>query len=364
LFIFETFISLLIITILSFSVVTSIIWIHKLAFVDVLVVNILYISTLSYLILQVISKLIASACYYLKLTKIFHIINISVLIIIFSIFLKEARQLVTNLSSDLLNKTESTRGILVWLQKFHAEYGFLKTTSLYLFITTLLISVIIILPDRSYMFHNKHLLTINKVKSINLLKTYMLSFVRNINTVHTISFVYLASFILMIFQLDEYILYPIVFLSFNSIYSYIQSQNIRVIMYNLSYQAWRDYLYLIGSQMIAHFIVTLPLLFLGILSIQNHINLIAPYGFLILGTLILTMTGILFPPYNDNPFSVVTSMVVVIIPILVIGISLSFLNLGLIKNVAIMIFFYFVVVQFSIQGLHNLKRSERYEDLG
>src|SRR5699024_11290492 len=85
------------------------------------------------------------------------------------------------------------------------------------------------------------------------------------------------------------------------------------------------------------------------------------YVVITFSVLIFVLAGILFPPYHDNPFSVITSIAVVTIPILVIGISLTFLNLNLWLNISIVIFFYIVIVLFSIQGLINMKRGFRHE---
>lgn len=74
------------------------------------------------------------------------------------------------------------------------------------------------------------------------------------------------------------------------------------------------------------------------------------------------LAGILFPPYNDNPFSIITSIVVITAPILIISVSLTFLNLSTFLNVLLIVFFYIVIIIFSIQGLINLKRSFMHEN--
>lgn len=152
-------------------------------------------------------------------------------------------------------------------------------------------------------------------------------------------------------------------MAFNSIYSFTQSETLRVLMYKLHYNALKDYLYLISSQLIVIYTISIPLLILGLIVNQSYIHVLIPYLVMTFGTLIFVMAGILFPPYHDNPFSVVTSVAVVTIPILVISISLTFLHLSVWWNIAILIFFYFVIIQFSIQGLTNLKRRFRNENV-
>lgn len=130
-------------------------------------------------------------------------------------------------------------------------------------------------------------------------------------------------------------------------------------LYN--YNAWKDYFHLTSSQLLISYLSTLPLFIIGLLIVPIYYHIIIPYVILTCGVLVFIMAGILFPPYDDNLFSIVTSIVVITIPILIIGISLSFLNLGSLPNIIILILFYLIVVHFSVQGLSNLKRGSRNE---
>lgn len=361
-FIYETLISCIVIFLLSFSVVLSMVLIHKLAFIDILIVNLFYVSTFTYLVLQVISKIVSFLCSLLKIQKLFHIINLSILVLFFAVFLRKSEILVKNLANDLILNTNNTKDILLFFQQFHENSGFMLTTFLYLMLITLLISLVIVIPDQSYMSNSKQFLVF-ELKSPTTMKAYMLSIFRHMNTLNNVVLIYLAALILIIFNLSEYILYVIVLQSFNAIYGFIYSQNVRQIMYKLRYVAWKDYLYLVASQIIMIYIISIPLFFSGLLVIQSSLHLIIPYIVVTFSILMFILAGILFPPYNDNPFSVVTSILVVMIPILVIGICLTFLNLSLRLNIMILLFFYLVIVSFSIQGLINLKRSYRNEKI-
>lgn len=359
-FLYETFISFMVIFLLSFSVVLSMVLIHKFAFIDILIVNLIYASTFTYLLLQVISKVTSYICYFLRIPKLFHIINLSILVIIFAIFFNEAQGLVMKLANDFIQGTNEAKSFLLLFQHVHQEYGFLITTLMYLALVLLLIGIIITIPDQSYMSNTKHIL-IARSKSIRLLKAYVLSTLRNMNTLNTVALVYLAAIILMIFHLSDFILYTTTILAINGIYSFIHSQNLRQMMYRFNYVAWKDYFYLVASQIIVVYLVTLPILLPSIIFIHSFVHLFFPYLIVTLGVLIFILAGILFPPYHDNPFSVVTSITVVTAPVLIIGLSLAFLNLGVLINILLMIFFYIVIILFSIQGLINLKGSFRNE---
>lgn len=193
------------------------------------------------------------------------------------------------------------------------------------------------------------------------MKAYVLSSLRNMNTLSTVALVYLAAITLFIFQLNNFILYAISILAFNSIYTFILSQNLRLIMYRFSYVVWEDYFYMVGSQITIILLASLPILLPGIIIVDSVVHLIYPYVIVVLGVPIFVLAGILFPPYNDNPFSVVTSIIVVTLPIFIISIALSFLNLGLLLNSLLILFFYIVIILFSVQGLINIKRGLKNE---
>jgi|SRR5579875_2062811 len=360
-FIYETFICFTFIFIISFSVVLSIILIHKLSFFDTLIVNLIYISTITYLVLQVISKIIAYICSCFKISKLFHFINLLILVLIFTRVFRESKELITKLSNDFIEKTNRTKSFLLLFQQVHHQYGFLITTLIYLIIALFLIGIIIFTPDRSYMENTKHILIV-KSKRVSLMKAYVLSSLRNVKTLNSVALVYFAVIILIIFHLSNFILYTMIILALNSIYSFIYSQNLRQITYRFNYVAWKDYLYLVASQLFIVYIVSLPIYFLGLFIIDSNINILFPYLIVTLGVLMFVLAGILFPPYNDNPFSIITSIVVITAPILIISVSLTFLNLSTFLNVLLIVFFYIVIIIFSIQGLINLKRSFMHEN--
>src|SRR5699024_7958250 len=159
-------------------------------------------------------------------------------------------------------------------------------------------------------------------------------------TLNTIALVYLAACILIVFNLSDYILYTTIIISFNSIYSFISSQNLRKVLYRFNYVACKDYLYLIVSQLLIIYFVSIPLFLPGLIIIQSIVHIFIPYVVITFSVLIFVLAGILFPPYHDNPFSVITSIAVVTIQFLVIGFSFTFLNLNLFLNISIEIFFF------------------------
>ncbi|WP_025027082.1 hypothetical protein [Caldalkalibacillus mannanilyticus] len=360
LFIYETMMSLLVIVMVSFSIFSSIIFLTQFEYLDLLIVNIFFVSTSIYLVLQLSSKLVSFICNLVNIPKLFHVINLSILFIIFTYFFREAQDLVTQLSQDYLGSTQKTESILLLWQKTLVEYGFLLTSLIYVGVTVVLIGLIIVIPDNTYMNSSKYVKSFHLTTN-HLFLSYIYSSVRNINTVNTIVLTYLITIILLLFNFNDYLLYPIIFLSMNGLYSYIQSSSLRYVMYKLDYKVLRDYTYLFLSQWLIIVAVSIPILVVSVFVVGSVYHLFIPYLIVTSGVLLLILVGILFPPYNDNPFSVFTSFLFLLISVLTIGLTLVFLNLGQLLTVFIMIVFYSIVILFSIQGLINLQRSYKNE---
>lgn len=366
-FLYETIICYMVLMLLSFSVVLSVFLLNGFEYMAVMIVNIFYASTLTYLIIQVVSKIISLILTKLKLDKVFHIVNISILVLIFTLFFREAQGLISDLSVDFVNGTNHSESLLLVLQNFHIEFGFLLTTLLYLLASSIIVIFIIVIPDDSYMVNSKYILLFSLKnedgkQNINMFNSIIRSSTRDSNTINTIVLVYLSSFVLLSFDQSNYFLYTIVFLAFNSIYGFVQSNNLRKLEYQIHYSPVRDYASLVASQLILIYAVSTPLVITGLIIGTERLHLILPYVIATLGVFIFVMAGILFPPYNDNPFSVITSILVITVPVLLSAVVVSLMNVGIIGNLILILIFYFFVVYFSIQGLVNLKKGVRYEN--
>gem|GEM_PF-2609495 len=364
-FLYETLICIIILVFLSFAVVTSMFLITGLEYVDVMLVNILYGSTLTYMGVQLLSKSISYMLTKIRLIKIFHIVNVSVLVMIFVLFLKEAQQLITSLSVDFINGTRHSESLLLFLQDFHNDYGFGFTSLFYVLVTGVLLALIILIPDESYMAHSRYILLFPSRKadnSENMFSSILKSYTRDSNIVNTIVLVYLSSFVLLYSGQYNYIIYPIILLVFNAIYSFVQSDNLRKLSYQVQYNPLKDYIALITSQIYLVYGTSLPLFITAVVIGAGQWHLILPYVIATLGIFLFVMAGILFPPYEDNPFSIITSILVITVPILLSAVALSFLNMGTLVNASMIVIFYILVIFFSVQGLINLRKGVRYEN--
>src|SRR5690625_840736 len=103
---------------------------------------------------------------------------------------------------------------------------------------------------------NTKYIKVLEFNNLSMLKSYILSNIRHMNTLNTIALVYLAACILIVFNLSDYILYTTIIISFNSIYSFISSQNLRKVLYRFNYVAWKVYLFLLLSQIFIYLILS------------------------------------------------------------------------------------------------------------
>src|SRR5699024_12797469 len=94
----------------------------------------------------------------------------------------------------------------------------------------------------------------------------------------------------------------------------------------------------------------------------DHMHLLLPYYAAPLCIFLLEMAEILVPPYEHNPLSIITSILVITVPILLSAVALSFLNMGTLVNASMIVIFYILVIFFSVQGLINLRKGVRYEN--
>lgn len=360
-FIFESICSLVVIFFISFSFTISIILNGPAEYLGYLVVNILYVSTVTYLFLQLISKMTSIVCSLFKIEKIYSLINITLLVIIFIIIYKRTESLTNSLVDDYINNENKTRSILLLFNESYQNFGFLLTTFIFLLIVSFGIFIMLLLPDNSYSIQSKFINTFKNIKNPNVFKTYILAIIRDKNMISNIIGAYIFAILLLSINLDEYILYTLLLVVFNSIYCFVQTFRIRHICYSLKYSSVKDYLLLVLSQLLVTYISSLPLLVLFLCLNDPSLTILTPYYVITIGTFILVMGGILFPPYNDNPFSIITSLVIISIPLLFILVFIALLNLNLILNIIVFITMFIFVIYFSILALKYTEKRYRNE---
>ncbi|PNZ49510.1 hypothetical protein, partial [Staphylococcus intermedius] len=326
-----------------------------------LVVDILYVSIVTYLLLQLISKITSIACSILKIEKIYSLVNITILVIIFVIIYKRTESLTSSLVNDYINNENKTRSILLLFNESYQNFGFMLTTFIFLLIVFFSAFIILLLPDNSYSIQSKFINTFKNIKNPNVFKSYILAIIRDKNMISNIIGAYVFAILLLSINLDKYILYATLLVVFNSIYCFVQTLRVRLICYSLKYSSVKDYLLLVLSQLLVTYTSSLPLLVLFLCLNGPSLDVLIPYCVITIGTFILVMGGVLFPPYNDNPFSIITSLVVISIPLLFILVFIALLNLNLVLNIIVFVTMFIFVIYFSILALNYTEKRYRNE---
>ncbi len=138
-----------------------------------------------------------------------------------------------------------------------------------------------------------------------------MSIVRDKNVLSNIIGTYIFAILLLSINLDKYILFALLLVVFNSIYCFVQTLRIRLISYSINYSVIKDYILMVFSQLAVTYITSIPLLIISICLNGANSSILTPYYVITVGTFILVMAGILFPPYNDNPFSILVSLIII-----------------------------------------------------
>lgn len=357
---FESLFSFILISIISFSFILAILLIEPTKYLSYLIVNIFFVSTLTYLLLQLFSKVFAYACNVFNIEKIFSVLNISMLTIFFILIYKNTENVTKSIISDYINHENNTKNLALALNTIYENSGLTITTLIYIFLIIVFLTLIILIPDQSHLAHSRYVLLFKKIK-MNLWKSYIFAIVRDKNMINNILSAYIFALLLISINLDEYVLYSLLIVAFNSLYSFVQTLYIRYINYSLVYSCIKDYALLILSQLLINYIIILPMMAVYIFLNGIRIEIVYALICITVAIFLLTLVGILFPPYNDNPFSIITSLIIIAIPVLFIVTTLTFLNLSLMLNLIVFITLFIFILLFSIIALYNAEKRYKNE---
>ncbi|MBO2535717.1 hypothetical protein [Rummeliibacillus suwonensis] len=168
---------------------------------------------------------------------------------------------------------------------------------------------------------------------------------------------YLVFFILFANGYHEYLLYSLLPIAFNGIYHFVNTNSLRKLTQQIDYSVLRDYIYLIGSQLINIVFYSIPMLICMVVLGLFDRHSIEALAVIVVSVLMFSLVGILFPPYEDNPFSIMISFFI----IFSLGIFLAFmifiLQLSVLYNIILFMMLVCMVVYLSMLGLVKLKEE-------
>ena len=142
----------------------------------------------------------------------------------------------------------------------------------------------------------------------------------------------------------------------NSIYAYIQTEALRYIQFQKDYSAARDYTLLVCSQAWYIFLLGIPMMAACIITEKSFLSLLTLLGTIFFEIVLFTLSGILFPPKNEKPFSVFSGLIIIFAISVILFIILMMLQIAEWMMLVIVCGILVFSVITSIIGLNKLKQ--------
>ena len=125
-----------------------------------------------------------------------------------------------------------------------------------------------------------------------------------------------------------------------------------------TYSVWRDYVYLISSQIVYISAFSLPILITEIVTGTTVWNVVVMYVSIATSIVVFTTIGIMFPSKQENPFSAFVGTVIVILWLVCILVAYILINKEIslyIMLVASIIF----AIRLAVVGMDKLFKIKR-----
>lgn len=353
---FEIVITLGVVLFLSSSMVIALVLRNGSLFLSRILCNILFNAVTVYFIFELIYDGLDCFCCWLGLEKIKNVMLIcfmSLLLITFYVFV------IPDVFLDILytyREKTGTASVLIYM-KMTEKYGILPTTLMFILVTSILCLGIIKVPVRDIGKNNYINVFRFRRKNHSVLEAYILAFLRKTDTINyyfIALFIYAISIALKV----EYGYYSILILSINSLYAYVQTEDVRYILMQKNYCPKKDYINLIIGQISYITILAIPIVIVNMVVTRDISFIFGVFSLIISSIVLFSMVGIFFPAKNENPFAAMFGIAfILIIGILIIAVSFL-MNLD---TKHILLFFMGLMglsIFFSIQGMGRLYKNK------
>ena len=150
----------------------------------------------------------------------------------------------------------------------------------------------------------------------------------------------------------------IMLLTFEGIYAYTQTEELREIFIQKKYSVWQDYIYLITSQFIYISVFSVPILIAELIMGTTILNVIVMYLSIMSSVIVFTTIGIMFPSKHENPFSAFVGTVIVILWLICIIVAYILID----KEIALYIMFVaslLLAIKLAVVGMGKLLKIRR-----
>jgi len=322
---YEMSITIMIVMGLCLSMSLAVIISNGIVLITRIICNIIFSSITVYFLLEFVYAVLNLLIELFKLEKIKNVLLMSFLSAIFCYLYCEMIPLA--FEKILYGYTEGrTTSQLVFYSYLMEKYHFVIALIVFIVIVAILGSCII--PMQGYQIKRNnsyvHILKKNK-KNMSIFKAYVYALIRNNET---FSYYVISVCIYLILKMNriENSIYSMAILTVNSIYAYVQTENIRFIILQKRYSLYRDYLYIIISQLTYMFVFSFPVVMIELITNYDIKGIFILYLTMIGMVIIFSMVGIVFPAKQENPFSAIIGSGLVIVVFLLVGIAYMHIN--------------------------------------
>lgn len=188
---------------------------------------------------------------------------------------------------------------------------------------------------------------------------YFAAHARAIETITVSGIVLAGSYALFVadVRLPPFLLIAV---TIQAVYAYVSTEPLRACGPRRHSPIGR-YLLLLGPQLAMLLLIAIPTGVLSALTGSRWDEILLVVGFCASNVVVLTLTGIAFPPEKGNPFSVVVGVAVAALVTGTLAIGTNLLGLPDWFNVATIVLLTLAAAALSLTGMQKIERTQRHE---
>ena len=357
---FEVLIAIITISIISSSLIIALSIKYGLTFITKMICN-TYLSGITwYIVLELIYSILILILDFFDLKKLKNVSIYCVFTIIFVCLYKFGYPKIVDILLFQYINNKGTSYLIIY-SYIMDNYSFIMSLIVFIITNSILSLLILFIPKKDGLVMGNYLKLNKKSRKTNLFSCYLRCFSRRIDTYSYLIISIFIYFLLLITNVPN-ASYAILILSINGSYSYIQTNNLRMLMIQKSYSEIKDYIYLILSQCTYIFCVSIPVVIISSIVTKDIISNIVVFPSTVLSVIIFTLIGIVIPPKRENPFAVMAGFIVVFIIIFFTVLTCFITSFQMKYNIMILASVILFSIYYSINGLKTLKGEIRIEN--
>lgn len=331
--------------------------------------NVFFTCSNVYLLLELINRLVAYLIGIFDLNKMKDTFLICFFMAVFFFIYSIGMPRLTD--GILFNYMDNEgTSIIAFFSYIMDNTHFIVSAYLFLALVLVLLAVICLIPDDISIIVKRFIISKYNIENIRfiknrldknrLFKSYFLNVSRRIDNLNLGIIVIFTYFMAMIVKIANPE-YAVMLYAVNGIYMCIQTEGIRSLFYQKDYDVVKDYMYLIFSQIIYTYIVSVPFTIVALVKGSTIKNILLMYVIMFCITVFSTFIGIVFVPKKENPISIMAGLVTIIIFGLIMYIGTALLQVTKVVQIIILVLMICVVIYYSLLGLVSLKKESSYE---